>query len=508
MKKRTGTVFARAALVAAATLFAAGAAHGIDVTFSKEDGDLALPADWGMESLPDSTNRIAFAASGSAMTATASADISYAGIIMKKSNQTVTLDMRDSVSGASPRHVNLTGSVTFGEYHHQTLNIKGGVWDTGNSIITTFGGSYNNSRRYATVNITDGALVRTAGLRGDYSADSHSLFHIAGEGTVVTSGYISVPFIDARYDCAEIVDGAKVIITNNTNGGVEIGRRDSYYCGLTVSGAGSRLQKIRGGTTYLGAKRNHNFLRVENGGEFLQGSGLFYFAYSDGDDANNATNNLISVSGSGSRFVFNAMYFGRGGASALNSHNEMQVFDGGVVTGSIVYAYGHDNGLVVSNASMVLLANGIVCQESCTNIYLRMQGDRPSFTIPLGGGGNFQFRNSFKFIYDLPLDGYPENWIPVNLVKWGTSDSTTEVVVNGIEAVRRRMSARRMSRQSFNLLKTTSGIGESGGSGSGFTSAMLARWNSYLPEGASLSLKGGILTLTVENQIGTMIIVK
>ena len=504
MKKRTDDVFARAVLVAAVAVFAAVAAHGIDVTFSKENGDLALPADWGMESLPDSTNRIAFAASGSAMTATASADISYAGIIMKKSNQTVTLDMRDSVSGASPRHVNLTGSVTFGDYHHQTLNIKGGVWDTGNSIITTFGGSYNNSRRYATVNITDGALVRTAGLRGDYSADSHSLFHIAGEGTVVTSGYISVPFIDAKYDCAEIVDGAKVIITNNTNGGVEIGRRDSYYCGLTISGAGSRLQKIRGGTTYLGAKRSHNFLRVENGGEFLQGSGLFYFAHSDGDDANNATNNSITVSGPGSRFVFGAMYFGRGGASALNSHNEMQVFDGGVVTGSIVYAYGHDNGLVVSNASMVLSGgNGIVCQESCTNLYLRMQGDRPSFTIPTGGGGNFEFINSFKFIYDLPPDGYPENWIPVNLVKWGRSDDTTEVVVNGIEAVRRRMSARRISRQSFNLLKTTGGIG-----GSGFTSAMLARWNSYLPEGASLSLKGGILTLTVENQIGTMIIVK
>ena len=81
MKKRTDDVFARAALVAAAAVFAAGAAHGIDVTFSKENGDLALPADWGMESLPDSTNRIAFAASGSAMTATASADISYAGII-------------------------------------------------------------------------------------------------------------------------------------------------------------------------------------------------------------------------------------------------------------------------------------------------------------------------------------------------------------------------------------------------------------------------------------------
>ena len=73
MKKRTEAVFARAALVAAVAVFAAGAAHGIDVTFSKENGDLALPADWGMESLPDSTNRIAFAASGSAMTATATA---------------------------------------------------------------------------------------------------------------------------------------------------------------------------------------------------------------------------------------------------------------------------------------------------------------------------------------------------------------------------------------------------------------------------------------------------
>ena len=106
MKEIIDSAIGRAAFLAAVAVFAAGAAHGIDVTFSKENGDLALPADWGMESLPDSTNRMAFAASGSAMTATASADISYAGIIMKKSNQTVTLDMRDSVSGASPRHVN------------------------------------------------------------------------------------------------------------------------------------------------------------------------------------------------------------------------------------------------------------------------------------------------------------------------------------------------------------------------------------------------------------------
>jgi len=485
-------------LAAFAAVTAAYTVRAADYSFSKDGGNLASAADWGMESIPDPTNRIAFTTGGT-MTVTALDDINFSGAYMQKANQTITLDMRDSVTGGNPRKINFTGGISFGDGKYQTLNIKGGDWTLGGAI-NMFTGNYNNEKTYETVNITDGAVVRTSGLRGSYSRTSHCTFHIAGEGTVVTSGYLQVPFIDGHYDRAEILDGAQVIITNASNGGINLANRDSCNCGIVVSGAGSRLAKIAGGTTYIVNKATNNYFYVENGAEVNLSAGLVYFAYADDVTGKNAASNILRAAGAGARIKYAAIYFGKGGAADANTANEIQAFDGGSITGQIAYVYGHDNGHVVSNATIVYTGNGIVCNSSCTNCYLRLQGDSPRFMINSGASGNWDLRNSFKLIYDLPPDGYAEGFVPVYLTRWGTTDTTTEFIINGIDAVKRRMAQRRMSSMLFKLFRPAGGIG-----GSGFTAEMCERWNSRLPEGAELKWENGFVTLTVKITVGTCV---
>ena len=232
-------------------------------------------------------------------------------------------------------------------------------------------------------------------------------------------------------------------------------------------------------------------------------TGILNFAYADDDRANSSSGNRISVSGAGSRFVSTGeIRLGRGYGSTANSNNVVSVSDGAVFTNAAFRLRGHDNGIVISNATMRTTSGGIECIEAsagtATNCFVRLQGRRPQLVLA-GTNPNCNFRGSFRFEYDIPEEGYET--VPVTLDAWARMAGDTEFVVNGILELFDSMRKRGVKKVSYDLLKANAGLNANP------TPAMLARWNARLPEGATLSYANNTLTLTVKLQQGIILFV-
>lgn len=156
-----------AAFVAA--ISATRPALAADVTFPAAGGgtaDLASAAAWNLEAVPDASTRVVFT---KAMTATASEDISFAGIYMNAYGSTVTLDMRDETTGASPRKIDLTSAITFKGVEKQVLRLKGGEWDMHGKSVTIFVNSDYGNSAGSRIELLDGIrMYNVANLRGGW----------------------------------------------------------------------------------------------------------------------------------------------------------------------------------------------------------------------------------------------------------------------------------------------------------------------------------------------------
>lgn len=522
-KTRTGMTAAVLAITAAVAIQVA--ANAADKTFTKDNGDLASAADWG-GTKPASTDRLRFAAD-SAITATASSDITFAGILMDKSNQTITLDMRPEVSGGSPRTITLTKHVYFASAPvHQALNIRGGRWDiTGKNLFmrgSTDDYDWNNweSGDYFKVSISDGAVMTLNGLLSGYGPNSHSQIFIAGEGTVVTAAAFRVGNINACYDDAEVSGGAELVVTGSADTSFTLGRCNydggSHHCGLTVTGAGSKFIKPNGGEVFVSHMWSHDcFLYVLNGATVdipKKGDthGTIYLAGTTPESAQYGHNNMIRVAGAGSSFGFDVMYLGITSGNKHNHGNKMEALDGAAINGNLIYTSGNGNGVVVSNATVNLVGGGIKDHHDNdkvgTNFFVRLQGPAPKFITnnATGDGGRNILHKSFKFIYDLPADGYASDFKPVQFLSESATDKSLEIEVNGIEAVLESMKARNVFRQSMVLMSASGGWSAN----EGVTSDMVARWNSKLPEGAALAYANNVLTLKLKRKAGIVLVVR
>lgn len=492
-------------------------ANAEDVTFTTDNGDLAS---WG----GTSGDRLRFASSGS-ITATASANKTFNGLFMDNSNQTVTLDMREAVSGGAPRVITLDDHVYFNDAKKtQTLNIKGGRWNlaSGKNLFfrgSTAGGgmSYANtgtSDRF-NVNITDGAVMNMNGLFVGYGPNSRSGIYVAGEGTVITTVALRVGNINACHDKIVISNGAEVVVTSTKSDnpshflvGYTSTVNGSRNCSLTVTGAGSRLIKPNGGLGGIGHEYSRECSLSVTDGATAEISGTLQLAGTL-TQATYGSNNVITVSGNGSSLALETLYLGFS-VSNKNIHNHdnaLKVLDGGVVTGDLLYTGGNGNGVVVSNATARFTKGGMRENDNQnylgTNFYVRLQGAAPSFTTDntaRAGARNVLYK-SFRFIYDLPADGYANGHTPVQFLWESVTDGSLEVEVNGIEAVLQSMEQREEYRRSMVLLSAPGGWT----TGHGITSAMVERWNSRLPEGGKLFYANNALTLVVKRKAGIII---
>lgn len=508
---------ARVCFAAAVTLclvILGESAIAADVTFPAAGGgtaDLASAAAWNLEAVPDSSSRIVF---NKTLTATASADLNFAGIYMNAYGSTVTLDMRDETTGASPRKIDLTSAITFKGVEKQVLRLRGGEWDMHGKSVTIFANSDYGNSTGSRIELLDGIrMYNVANLRGGWypNPNGNHRITVAGVGTVVTAGVFQVAVAGGVTNIATIADGATLVVTNSTNGSLSIDKPDTRIPGSTVYASkfsgmvvtnGAHLIKNVGGEIYLGRDpAAGNFLRVEDGATAYL-AGEFHFAHSQGSSSNVSFDNLISVRGTGSSLHIPGLMFGYGGAGSANSNNVVSVSDGAVLTNAHTAIRGHDNGFVISNATMRTTSGGIECRSdslgTATNCFVRLQGKTPQLIVN-GSSSPCTFSGSFRFEYDIPEDGYET--VPVTLNQWATMAANTEFVINGVPELQKAMRKRGVGKISYDLFKANAELNANP------TAAMLARWNARLPEGATLSYANNTLTLTVKLQQGIILFI-
>ena len=510
---KAGAVAALGIAAFAVALSASMPVLAADATFPNTDGngDLASAASWGLAAVPDSSTRVVFT---EATTATASADISFAGIYHNGEQKTVTLDMSDAATGANPgpRKINLTGSIQMGVKWYETLKIQGGAWNLNNKHIRIWDGSNYSIPMWPSITISGGACVTNVNtLQGAYGPQSRATIVISGEGTVVTAAVMKVAGYNAGTNVVRVANGAELVVTGTANENFHIAPGNSFNCGLIVTN-GARFVKTASAASaigYLNGTGKRNYIRVLDGAT-AKINGLFYAGYG----STSASDNTILVSGTNSTLAANSaltmgdIYLGFMNSSdrtKFSTRNTIQVSDGATFSANNVTLYGSENGIVVSNAlADVKGGNGLQCNALGTNCYVRLQGSTPRFRMSAQtGSGNFALANSFKFIYDLPPEGYAAGFVPVQIQRWGTTDGTTELVFNGVAEMQSSMRARHVRKASYTVLRFAGGV-------SGTGAALLAKWNAALPDGAKLTADGSYqtFTLTIHAKDATVMIVR
>ncbi|MBP5544293.1 MAG: hypothetical protein ILM98_09470 [Kiritimatiellae bacterium] len=510
LKKATASLnpASRAAALGIAAFVAATSATrpalAADATFPNTDGngDLASAASWGLEAVPDASTRVVFT---KAMTATASEDISFAGIYHNGEQKTVTLDMRDAATGANPgpRMINLTDSIQMGTKWYETLKIQGGTWNLNNKHIRIWNGSNYDIPVGPAITISGGACVTSVNtLQGAYGPQSRATIVISGEGTVVTAAVLKVAGYNAGTNVVRVANGAELVVTGTANENFHIGPGNSFDCGLIVTN-GARFVKTSSADNaigYISGTGKRNYIRVLDGAT-AQIKGLFFLGYGNTSTSGNTilASGTNATLGANSTLTMDQIYIGHMNSSdqtKFNSGNTIQALDGATFLADNVTLYGSGNGIVVSNALADLKgANGMQCSALSTNCYVRLQGSTPRFRMSAQtGSGNFALANSFKFIYDLPPEGYAAGFVPVQIQRWGTTDGMTELVFNGIAEMQTSMRARNVRKASYTVLNFRGGV-------SGTGAALLAKWNAALPEGAKLTADGSYQAFTLNVEV-------
>ncbi len=508
--RSTGAASNAAAAMLRLAVFATAAtmsAMAAEVIFPDGVTNIASATDWG-GTLPETTDAIKFGGTSS-RTVTALADVEFAGLSFGTQSRTVTLDMRESVSGGSPRRIKMNGPAYVANAWQSKYILRGGFWDFGEKSVGIDLASKYNAMNGSSARIDGGAVVLCGSLFGQWGRASDVRtcpLYVDGEGTVVTTKVVQVAQYNGRNNRFEFTDGAKVVITGTSNGALSVGggaAADSDSNGNTLRVAGgASLEKIGNGTSYIGSAGSNNRLSIENGGT-VRLSGLTYFGHAEGAAGNKRMGNRIDVTGADSRLTCGAVYCGNAdgvAASAGNSNNVATVSDGGSLSCARWYLNGHDNGIVVSNGTVTVSDGGITCQTS-TNCYLRFQGAHPSF-VSWDANSQSIYGGGFTLRYDLPEDGYDGSvaWLFVSS-NYVYASSSFRVEVSGVEKMAKRMKRQGVDRETVNLAFFKKGY-------SGLTGAMVAEWNASLPKGAKLSLANNRLTLEVTTIKPTVMLVK
>lgn len=492
--------------VAAAIVFAfafVGLAEDVVFPYSEAVGDLSSAADWGLDQIPSADSRIKIGTANKSQTVTALNDIDFAGIYRVGASSTVIFDMRDAVTGASPRKINMTAGTAVADSASKVTWFRGGEWNWNDTGLSLYTPSYSTPK-YNSYKITDGAVMyNVSSLQGAYSS-TYGSFLVAGEGTLVTTKVLAVAFYQGSRQTFTVADGARVVIKGKG--------ADKEYCNdnegsynRTIVTNGASLVKVTGKANHIGLKGPGNEVHVVDHST-MSLSGFTYVGHSDGNDADAALNTRVLVDDN-STFTFGGVYLGNGnGRTTGNSGCTIESRNGSTVTTSALYLHGHDNGLIASNGTFVLQAAGILTRYTNGNLnytssndFVRIQGETPRVRIATGTDANqFCCKDGFRLIYDLPVDGYADGYVPVTFEKYGQFDDTFEVEINGLEAMQAKMQAERIRKRTIRLFKANNGL-------VGVSSATVGRWRSRLPEGVTLNTAGEV-SLTVKADLGFMLI--
>ena len=498
------------AAVMVCSAFLRGSATEFLFPNADSSGDIASDAAWNnampdmadadttVKITPDSTTRY-----------TASTNMTLSALLVAGGSNwgKATFDLTPP-PGVEPVKVTMAGDITVNS--KRNVEFIGGVWDfgsvhkikpgyqnygdrdfvlSGGAVWTNVAGScftYN----YNPANCSNSRLFAREGSKLNFTATDH--FYINEYGT-----------------CSNIVIAAESGSLISFAATVTLGRgsAQSTHQKLLCSGADSRIVVEGRFNVGLDGSKN-NLIEASDGGVMRFKAGTPYFTYSDGDGGLPATGNVVRAVGEGSKIVFGPMYFGKskttsdGNGNITNwvgsCGNTVEAIAGGLVSNQLYYVRGTGNGFVVSNGVIATTGRGIICESGCTNAFVRFQGDSPRFIQYTPKTGDFVLNSGFRFIYDLPPDGYAEGVVPMTTYYWGRIAADTKLEINGIEEVKRRMRRQNVSRREFVLWDFKVGC-------SSITSAMVAGWQAQLPDDAVLSGTSR-LKLTIRVQTGTLML--
>ena len=478
------------------------------VTFPSTGSDIASASDWGLESLPEVSDAVMFKSS---KTVTACSDVEFGGLYIGAQGVSVTFDMRDMVSGGSPRKIKMNGKACIYDGSNANANLwnasyilRGGFWNFGEYSVGVNPSGVWSGPAGCSARIDGGAVVTCGQLLGAAigpNNDRTANIWVSGEGTVVTAGMLKVANDNGFRNTMTVSDGAKVVLTgsidaikldsatqSNTSGGNRL---------IVTNAASVTAESTNKG--FCGARGNGNCILIYSGAH-VSISGYLYFGHTDGNLANTSVDNQIVVHGTGSSLSIGTMYHGNAydvAASAGNSNCVVSVLDGSTVSCGRWNFNGHDNGIVISNATLTL-SSGIKCATS-QRCSLRFQGVRPSFVSTADVNDYSQLKDGFKLCYDLPADGYDGTveW-PFMVSNRTQLDGSLIVEVSGIEGVLAKMKTDGAHRRTIKLANFSSGFTAN----AGITDAMLESWNAALPEGAAIMFAENKLTLELKRKRG------
>jgi len=321
------------------------AVHAVDVVFPNTDsqGDLASTASWNLNPIPDPTNRPEFNATLKGATLTASEDIRFAGFKINVNNLSypVILDMRNEATGANPgpRKITLSGAIQ-NESGNNITTIKGGEWN-GTSVSTGWG--KNNDNYY----IQGATMTLSGGLAGTYGGDG-ALIELSG-GSVVTAVNARAQFNYGKNSSIQVLDGSRLIVTGTGGDAFRSDMSSGFNNGYVVSGENSLIKKLSSAQfAHIGVGGYAAYLRVEDRG-VADFAGTFCVG-----DANNSSNNVVSVTGGG-MFKADSVHLGY---QPGTGNNFFAVTNGGVAEVPNGFCLG-GNAYNDSFGNILLVSNGV-----------------------------------------------------------------------------------------------------------------------------------------------------
>lgn len=304
---------------------------------------------------------------------------------------------------------------------------------------------------------------------------------MALDGATINMGIVE--FSKYNEDIGFIASNATLNVTGNNSRFVPSTVNDTVTnCFLKAVGEQGVLNVASTGFALRG---QCSFVEVTDGARGQVGSGYWYL---DG------TGNVVRATGPASSLSVSSPYI-------KGKSNGFEALDGATVTISAA-RFGNtsdetstisDTQFVVSNATM-----NVASIE-------RMGGTVEGYTIALKGTtplmtstSSIWFGGNLVVDYTLPLEGYPEGHIPLQMNAWCSGDGTAAARISNYEEVRNYMMSHGIAKKQWKLLRHTNGIANT-------TTESFGR---NLPEGCTISAASGIWTLTVRVPLSTVITIR
>lgn len=413
------------ALSAAAASLAAWA----DTAFPSAGGDLASAAAWG-GAFP--TDRALIDKGGDYVV---SDDVTLNGFyidIGKNNNATFTVAAGKTVTLGA-------GFNLYAEQGYNDILLKGGTWDlTSHSFFPQNGWNSNNRNHY---NLTlDGVIVTNVdGLvsMGYYGASGHNVFALTNGASLTTSGTFELSYDGQGDNALYVTAGSRL-----TCGSFKTTRNASNHASsrVVVDGAGSVL-KTTASASQIGYANGHS-VTVRNGASLLLNSGYWYFG-------GGKANNVILLDGT-KEARFSAMY-------VTGSNNVIRSVNGSTVRfGDRVYAqnWSYDCGFDIvdsTNTFTAIFTDNAAGKNGATNLFFRLSG--PAAQASFSNEGSYLYRT--RLIFDLPIDGYPADHVPMISTQNYYMDGTTSLEIENLADIQSAIRAAGGAKRTWRLITTT-----------------------------------------------------